>query len=392
MTDLHDRFNAIPLLKDLVRIPSESPSGNEVAIASYISDRLHSAKIKFEVVERTLHRPNLIARIHGGPGPVLTFQGHLDTKPASHATSAQLRWSNDPFSPVVRDGKLYGLGACDTKGGVAAQLAAILALAETSPWGGTLVWQGVADEENGSFHGAEYLSERGLLAATAAVVSEPTNNVITTAQLGNCWLDILISGVAAHAGTPWKGSSATDAAFELVAEIKNAIAALPIDDRFPGHPRLNVGLIQGGHHAGTVPGECRIVTDIRVRPNETRNDHANLVKTCVATIERRCNVKMTLSEFANGGCESNEVPKGHPFVDAIHTAWQTLEHENAPLGVFFGGSDARYFARHGVPTVVFGPGSLEQAHAVDEWVELAEVIKASQFYEKLAKSVLAGQT
>jgi len=390
---MSDALNSYPnssvdILERLIRTPSENPGGDERAIVAEIGALLRAHGVDHEVVSKDPTRPSIVAKLHGGPGPRLILQGHIDTKPAAHAVDSLKTWSRDPFDPQIIDDRLYGLGACDTKGGVAAQLAAVLELAGSGDWSGTLEWQGIADEENGSRLGAEFFFETERLKADAAIVSEPTSCQITTAQLGNCWADIRIIGRAAHAGTPWKGVSATDAALEFASRLKERVAKLQIDPRFPGHPRLNVGILEGGHHAGTLPGEARLVTDIRVRPKETRADHWALVRETAREIETLHNVEIKLSEFANGGCESVELAADHPFAQQLDAAWRQLDEGATPFGVFFGGSDARYFAAAGTPVVVFGPGSLEQAHAIDEFVPVQELPLAARFYASAVRTVL----
>lgn len=383
-------MDVIALLEDMISRPSENPPGDERELASYLVELLGSWSVPVTIVAGEERRPNVIARIYGGPGPRLILQGHLDTKPARHSESEISRWSTDPFRATRKDGFVYGLGACDVKGGLAAVLAALHGLVSSDArWSGELVFQGVADEENGSMHGAELLLARGLLHADAALVTEPTDMMITTAQLGNSWVEVSISGRAAHAGTPWQGIDAVECGLQLVTRMKDALRERAIDPRFRGHPRLNVGRITGGDHPGTVPGTCHMLLDTRVRPGERREDYLELYRGCARALEHETGASIRLSPHRGGGCEANEVPEDHPWIRQLCAAWEATALGPAPLGVFPGGSDARFFARAGVPAVVFGPGCLEHAHAVDERVREQDVVRSARFLTDAVARFLA---
>jgi len=295
------------------------------------------------------------------------FQAHSDTKPAAAAG-----WTVDPLGGEVRDGRLYGLGACDTKGGLAAQLVAARLLAERDNWSGELVLQAVADEEDGSQLGAGHLLEQGLLAADGAIVAEPTGCVPSLAQLGNAWAEITITGQAAHAGTPERGTDAFQAALLYIAEIEALLATIEPDPAFPGHPRLNVGHLSVPGHPGTVPGQCSLRCDIRVLPGHDRDDVLALYGRAAERVRERITAQVALTPYQGGGGRSHRVDAGSPLAAAFRTTRE--QSGRAPSWQpFAGGTDARYFAAAGTAAVVYGPGDLAQAHAPDEFVPVDEL-------------------
>ncbi|MEZ4300971.1 MAG: ArgE/DapE family deacylase [Polyangiaceae bacterium] len=368
----------LSLLRELIEIPSENPPGDEQAVAAHLADLLREAGLETRIVAADPRRPNLIARAYGGPGgPRLIFQGHLDTKPA-YGAAVNAAWKTDPYRAVEIDGDVHGLGAADTKGGVAAQLVALLDfLHGPASWRGEVVWQGVADEENGSLLGAAHLLEHGLLCADGAIVAEPTNLTITTAQLGNAWARVQIHGRAAHAGTPARGVDAFRIMLSLVARLDADLAKRARDPRFHGHPRLNVGSVVCGSHPGTIPGDATMLIDVRVLPGESR-DHVHQLLRDAAAACTPSGARIDVELHAGGGCESHEVNPSEWIVRALSAAWQQATEQAPVLTGFYGGTDARYFARAGTPAIVFGPGNLEQAHAPDEYVRAADVVTATR--------------
>ena len=357
------------LCRDLIATPSENPPGGEDAVAQKVAGLLSAAGFKVSWHEAQPGRPNVVARLRRGDGRRLKLQAHTDTKPAVAPNTASM-WTVDPFRAVERDGLLYGLGACDTKGGLAAQLAAACALAGEPGWSGELVVQAVADEEDGSRLGAEYLLTQGLLTADGAIVAEPTSCAPSLAQLGNAWAEITIGGRAAHAGMPERGHDAFRAAIRYITELEALLADAATDPAFPGHPRLNVGDFAMPGHPGTIPGECRLRCDIRVLPGRERDDVLALYDMAAEKIRRSSGVTVLITRYQGGGCQSHCISADNRLAEAFRAAQHETGQPSATTP-FAGGTDARYFAKAGTPAIVYGPGSLQQAHAPDEFVPVA---------------------
>jgi len=380
---------SLSISKDLIRINSENLGSNEVEIVKWCRNLLATYGIETRITARDPMRPSLIAVCQGkNPGRKLIFQSHLDTKPAAHAGTSIESWTSDPFEPRFENGRMYGLGACDTKSGAAAQLAVLIHYATHGLERGELVWQGVADEEHGSWYGAEYLLESGELVADGAVVAEPSDAVPTFSQLGSVWCEINITGAAAHGGTPWRGRDAIAAGLKLTAYMEQRLREFPHDKRFCGHPALGVRQVGGGSHPGTVASSCQLVCDVRVPPGLERQEVSDAWLACAAKVEGETGVSIEIVPSVGGGCESNEITTSSPLAIAAGRAWHSAFDEELQPGVFFGGSDARYFAKASTPCIVFGPGSLEVAHSPDEFVPVSEIGSSAMFLRALVQTFL----
>lgn len=382
------RVDVVALCRDLIAAPSENPPGGEAKAAQVAAGLLAAAGFGLSWHAAEPGRSNLVARLRRGPGPRLIFQAHSDTKPASPPGAASL-WHTDPFHAVKDDGLLYGLGACDAKGGLAAQVAAAAALAGNATWSGELIIQAVADEEDGSRLGAEHLLALGLLSADGAVVAEPTGCVPSLAQLGNAWAEITIVGRPAHAGHPERGTDAFRGALLYVAQVEKLLVRWGPDQDFPGHPRLNVGQFMMPGHPGTVPGESRLRCDIRVLPGVARNDVLAAYDEAAAAVWRDHGLLVRVERYQGGGCQSHGIDPGHRLARAFRRAQQATD-QGTRTTPFHGGTDARYFAMAGTPALVYGPGSLEQAHAPDEYVPLADLRLAERQLTLAALAFLGG--
>lgn len=381
----------IDILAKMISINSENPPGGESEIVAFCAELLSTTSAEVSVVARDARRPNLIASLgRASDGPTLILQSHLDTKPAAHSGTRLDEWNSNPLEPVFSNDKIYGLGACDTKGGAAAYLTAFLeAAASSRVLKGRLVFQGVADEEHGSTFGAEVLLEEGLLKGNYALVAEPTDAIPSLAQFGNCWVQADVSGVAAHGGTPWIGCDAIALALEL-AELVQSMIERSDFPTLKGHPRLRIGGISGGGHAGTVASSCTMITDIRVLPGQSRQDYLAIWSRSLSEMSLKYPMaKIELSLFAGGGCEPHVIDVDSPFGRAVAKAWEKHAGRGSFCPItFFGGSDARYFAQAGTPAVVLGPGSLEQAHMPNEFVPISEVRRVKRLVADVIELLL----
>lgn len=364
-------IDVVALCRDLVAARSENPPGYEAVAAQVTVDVLHEAGFETRVHEAEPNRSNMVAMLRRGPGRRLIFQAHSDTKPATPPGAISL-WTVDPFKAEEHDGRLYGLGTCDTKGGLAAQVAAACTLAKDPDWSGELIVQAVADEEDGSQLGAEHLLNLGLLQADGAIVSEPTSCAPSLAQLGNAWAEITVVGRAAHAGHPDRGQDAFRAATHYIAVLDDVLSQAGTSHEFPAHPRLNIGDVAMPGHPGTVPGEIRLRCDIRVLPGAERDDILALYETAASITMKDLDVSILVKRYQGGGCQSHYLGPDHDLARALADA-QRATGQPPRTTPFAGGTDARYFAMAGTPALVYGPGSLEQAHAPDEFVPIDEL-------------------
>ncbi len=381
MSEPHvDAAEVEAILADLVRIPSPNPPGDEVRVVEHVTTLLDRAGVAWTTDELAPSRPNL--HVHLGPreAPALVLNGHSDTMPPGEG------WTSDPWEPIVRDGVMTGLGACDMKAGLAAMLGAALALARA----GTPVTRGlrldiVVDEEatgNGSRHAAA----RQPLPA-AAVVVEPTRLALVAVGNGQINVAYTLRGSAGHGSTPELGRNAVAAAARAIVALEDwsrtrAAAAHPLI----GAESLSIGTVAGGMKTSVVPDRCRFSVDLRVAPGRDPDVVAAEVDAVVA------DALAGLPGIAWTRETEIRVPPFLTPADDVLCTSLARAHE-AVAGPALGRTgmkattDAAWYAERGVTTVVYGAGDLADAHRPDESVQLAEVVTASRVLLELARSV-----
>lgn len=376
------------LTRDLVRIRSENPPGRETEVVDHLREVFAGMGIDGEVVEPSPGRQSLLAATGDGRStgkPVLLVNGHLDTVPVRPDA-----WRHDPFGGQVQDGRLYGRGSADMKGGVAA---AITALQVCRDLGLDLpcevAFHLVADEELGGEQGTAVLLREGLVRADACLDPEPTGLRLCLAERGLMFATVRTRGIPAHGSEPSRGRSAIISAA--------AIAQVLHDNEFPQtpHPLLgtttcNVGVIRGGSGPNVVPEECELLIDRRVLPGDTEESVVRGIVDRIASLglSPGTDFELVVDTF----CEPSEIDAGHPFVGDVADSFAAMT-GRAPgtTGLPFT-TDARFMRNQlGIPAVVFGPGRLEVAHTVDEYVEVDALVTAVAVYAHLFASFTGTQ-
>ena len=380
IADLIEPEELTELLRLLVSTPSVT--GEEQAVAEAAAGWLRARGVEAHLVEAAPGRPNVIASIGSGPRG-LVLNGHYDVVPVGDG------WTRDPWGAEIADGRLYGRGSTDMKAGLACAMAAFVACARAVPDPkARLLLTLVIDEEDAG---------RGTRAAIAdgldcdwAVVCEPTELRAVRAARGNCYLDVAVAGVSAHAGNPDLGVNAIHAAAQVV----ERVVALDRELQTRTHPllippRTGVGVIEGGLLVSAVAPSCAIRIDRRTLPGEDgASALADLERALAASpiepSDAVVTVEMTMEMPAF------ETPAGHPLLEALSAAAQEAgAPAGDPIGVTYA-TDAGFIHQAGVPVVVFGPGSVTEAHRPDESVPLADLPIAARTYALLAHRVLTG--
>jgi acetylornithine deacetylase/succinyl-diaminopimelate desuccinylase family protein len=374
------------LLQDLVRLPSVNPRSDpnapaaitgEARMADYLADFLHKLGLDVERHDVEPGRPNVIGKFssRGGKRSV-ALAPHTDTVSAAGMTV-------DPFAAEIRDGRLYGRGAVDTKASLAAGLAALTRVSRDKSFraGDLDVWFcALASEENGN-QGARVLTGRGFK-ADFAIAGEPTRCRVVHAHKGALWLKITTRGRTAHGATPDLGESAiakmADVIRYVLGEYAARLKAAP--DPVLGPATVNVGVIHGGSGVNIVPARCEIQLDRRLVGGETG-------EAVLAELRRALAAIPVDIELLGMSCPILRTDPAHPFVGALARATGRPE----PLTTMAGFTDAAIFAGHGIPAVVFGPGDMAQAHAPDEFVELAQVEEAARILERFLSAAARAQ-
>lgn len=388
MTSMGPPESVLDLARALVSVPSVNPDlerggAGEREIADLTADWLRAWGFDVEVTEAAPGRASVLARARRERGGTLILNGHLDTVGVGGM-------SVDPFAAEVRDGRLYGRGACDMKAGIAALLAAARDAVQRGSFSGELVVALVADEENASI-GLQSLLDGGL-SGDAAVVCEPTGLAIMPAHKGFVWLGLEFQGRAAHGSRPDLGVDAIRHAGLLLAQLDTLESELRNRAAHPllGHGSIHAGTIAGGTAASVYPATCRLTLERRTLPNETTADVRAELESLLARLradvpDLAAKVRVTLER------PGTEVPADAPVVEALERALRGAGVEPRQEGMS-AWVDAALLNVAGTPAVCFGPGTIEQAHADDEWVSLDHLEAARQTLDGLIRSLLPGES
>lgn len=384
------------ILKQLVAIPSVNPSDGEVDGELFGEARLTVfldatfSRIGLKTFRQPVSpgRENLIARLDGENNDrLLLLDAHQDTVSVEGMTV-------DPFRPLERDGKLYGRGACDVKGGMAAIIAAVARLAEERPSPRpTIVVSCTVNEEHG-FSGAERLTdlwkESGGEAIPrrpdAAVAAEPTGLDVVVAHKGVIRWRCRTHGRAGHSSRPIAADNAIYRMARVVAAIERY--ADDLETSAPSHSlcgrrTLAVGAIRGGTVVNTTPERCTIEIDCRMPPGETPDDAR---KHLIDHLSRPSVASFALEHdlpFMSGPPLSDR--DNERLADRLIGTADEVSAGRRRRGVPYA-TNAAFYSTAGVPAVVFGPGSIEQAHTADEWISLDELRQAVEIIHRFCLS------
>lgn len=401
-----DEADIVQLASDLIAAPSENPGGTEAAAVDVLRLACERYGLQVELAEAAPGRPNLLATLPGGTANPVLFVGHSDVVPAGAG------WTRDPFTPVVEDGRLYGRGSTDMKGGLAAVVLAMAALSRAGhQLSGPVQLACTVDEEDldlgirafieqntasrpGAAPGPGAVSGGGSTPGSysACIVAEPTDLETVIACRGDSYLEVEVTGIPAHSGNPKDGRNAIDAAvrvLELVRQDNERLAAE--SDPLLGHGTWNVGRIEGGHGTAIVAGSCSVSLDRRLMPGEDPEKLAADLHDQISAagidsdgISVRLEVSMEMPGF--------RTDRSSPIVSTAVAAVADAGGGQSPVGGWTAACDGGFIAReYGVDTIVLGPGGLnDQAHQRDESVGIGELTTAARAYALICMRILAG--
>lgn len=370
---------------DMIAIPSVNPmrAGSGVAVerelVEYVESTLHRAGIDCERQTVAEGRDNVVAIVHangsfrGNKSAGLMLNSHLDTVPVANMTI-------DPFDPIVRDGRVYGRGACDAKASIAAMMAALVAHASRTERPVPVVFAAMADEEF-SFAGSWKLIERDW-PVSACIVGEPTRLASIISHKGVARWRMSITGRSAHGAMPHLGHSAIydGARVALALEAYARELASSIPHTLLGCPTINVGRIAGGSAVNVVPDSCEFDMERRLLPGE---DGRKMVRECEAWVREQVGgeVSLVVEEpyLVDPPLDTAREASVVRVVGDAHLA--EFYTESAIEGAHYG-TDGSKLAAAGIETVVCGPGDIAQAHTSDEFIELEQVERAVRLYSR----------
>lgn len=388
------------LTQGLVRIDSSDSGAYEGEIERYIKvlveaqlERLSHPvlhAVQVEELEVLTGRRNLMVTVPGlSDEPRLVYICHMDTVTLGDGWDADIT----PLGAVVRDGKLYGRGACDMKGGLACAIAALVHTLERVAADGALPRRGFSlicsvDEED-FMRGSEAAIDAGWVGSREWVLdTEPTDGQIQVAHKGRTWFEIEMAGVTAHASQPWKGADAVAAMAEVVCSLRRAFAALPAHSEL-GPSTITFGQIEGGYRPYVVPDHAKVWVDMRLTPPTDTAAAVRMVEQAIAAAEAAvpgCHGSYTVT------CDHPAIERDpvSPLLAALKCAADDVTGTDTTVGFFTGYTDTAVIAgktgNHNCMS--YGPGSLALAHKPNEYVPHADIVRCQNVLTALADNTL----
>jgi acetylornithine deacetylase/succinyl-diaminopimelate desuccinylase len=370
-------------LAAFIAFDTQNPPGREADLAEFLRGLLASEGFEVVLQEYKTGRVNVIASLANGGGPVFAFNTHMDVVPIGGG------WSSDPFILREFDGRLYGRGACDCKGPLAAMVESLRMLAANRvAWSGTLLGVFVADEEIAS-EGAKFFAA-GKPRVDYAVVGEPTSNATVIAHKGSLRPVVRVHGVPGHSGTPDLGENAIYRAGELLNVIKDHHETVVRHRMHPlvGAASLTVTRVWGGHADNVLPGFCDLLLDRRMVPGEDEEAIKSEIEALLRSAHARFGLRAEIIEYRATTGGATQTAADERIVRASLAAGHAHGVANAgPFG-FQGACDLVHFAAIGATGVIIGPGALLVAHKPDEFVPADELVTASLIYRDVALAML----
>lgn len=368
----------VDTLASLVRINSVNSfyagGPGEGEIAAWIVNFFRNRHI--EVGEQPVlpGRSNVIARLPGrNRERTVILEAHMDTVSVEGM-------SIDPFSANIDGGRLYGRGACDTKAGLAGMMCAVAALHAERKIPPCDVWLAAVVDEEFSFSGVAKLCEG--LVAHAAIVAEPTNLRAVIASKGVLRWRIVARGRSAHSSKPHLGVNAINHMARVILELEKDHRQLAaVEHPLLGPATCNVGIIHGGVQVNFVPDRCAIEIDRRLLPGESIEGVLAHYQRLLDDLSRQHSTMQFEMEAPMLADYPLSTSADSPPAQLASQILSGMKLNETPCGVPFG-SDASKLGRQGIPSLIFGPGSIDQAHAAVEYIDLDQVQRAFEFYRE----------
>jgi acetylornithine deacetylase/succinyl-diaminopimelate desuccinylase family protein len=367
------------LLGELVAIPSTFPPGDTSRIAAHCRDFLSSCGYDVSLHEKRKGVQNVVAR-RGRAAPSVVFNAHADTVDVGDRAA----WRTDPWKATLADGRVYGLGACNSKSAIAVHLWLARELAKRGgPARGEVVFTFVGDEENLGPDGLAYLRGISAVKPDMLVVAAQTSNRLVLEERGVMWVRATTKGRAAHAGAPHTGDSAILRMNRVISELEAKLVPEIFSRKSATGQQstLSIGKIRGGENTNVVPDTCTIEIDRRILPAEDFDAALQELKAFLASAGAH---EVELLTGTAGFSAREDGAAVRAFSDAIR---EVTGKPPERLNVV-GASDARYFARDGAEIIVFGPGDGADSHKPNESVPLAEMAEAALIQLSAAERLL----
>ncbi len=372
------------ICRDLVRFQTVNPPGDELPAAEYVLAFLRQFGFEGELVPHGPNRASALARLKGtGELPALVFNGHIDVVPVGAG-----EWRHTPFDGIVQDGKVWGRGSADMKGGVAAMMMAAKALATSGlNLRGDLVLAATAGEEVDMLGATVIAARPDLGPLQAVIISEPTSNRLGLAERGVFWIEFTTHGKTAHGSTPELGRNAITMMMALLSEFER------LDLPFTTHPVLgnftrSINTIEGGVKVNVVPDRCVVTVDMRTVPGQDHPAMLQQLRNLVADLKRR-NPDFQASVRLVSNLPAVETSPDEPVVQRFaQVAAQVMGKPPEPERVRFATEACIFVPALHVPSIILGPGDATLAHQPDEFIEIDAMALAARVYASAAAQLL----
>jgi len=372
--------DVVSLLQELVRIPSVNPDNapgtdqtGEANLAAWLANWLEGLGAEVTLEEVKPGRPNLIARFAPLDGrPRILLGPHLDTVGVGGMII-------DPFSGEIHNDRVWGRGSSDTKGPMAAML---WALRETREWQAdarvAVDFVAFMAEESGQWGSKEFV-KRHASDYTFAVVGEPTSMQVVHVTKGSLWATLRATGKAAHSSQPERGDNAVMKLARALDALDREVTPKLATFTHPvlGRSTMNVGVIRGGSRPNVIPDLAEAEIDIRITP--ALHAAGGALELLTATI---ASLGLPLEIVKPHENNPMETDPGHPVVQALLATDAATKLDGAP---WF--SDAAHLSHGGVPAICIGPGSIDQAHTIDEFIDIPALQAGTEFFTRFVRSV-----
>lgn len=373
------------LAQELIKIPSDETAG-EKEVCEYLESYLKSLGMKVRLQEVLPNRPNIIAEVIGDEvGKSIMFNGHVDTVPVGDIK----KWSMDPYSAIIKDNKLFGRGSTDMKGAIASMIIAMkFIMNNVEKFNGKIIFTGVMAEETTGLGTQKIVEEN--IKADMALVGEPSDEKIYRAHKGTMWFNLSTYGKLEHSSeSNSESNNAIINMMKLIMEINEISKELEtIENNLVGHPSINIGLIDGGTKQNMIADSCRISIDRRTLPEEKTDEILDKLRIRLDGL-RSLDDRLTFDLEIDTIREAVEVAESEQIVQEVKNALNKVINKNPTISGMKATTDMSILVNQGnIPSVIYGPGFIKQAHTVDEFIEVKRLVESSQVYAEILLNTL----
>src|SRR5699024_6774529 len=387
-----EKLTPVQFLESIVKLDSMNPPRNEQPVAEHVKRLLDSHGLENELFPIEDNRANLDGWLRGEGDTndpnrkVLGLSGHMDTVPIG-----EVEWDHDPFGAHQLDGKMYGRGTCDMKGGLTALLYAMIELKnEGVKLNGDVKLLACAGEEAGAVGAKRLYAEGQMKDVDALIIAEPTNNDVCISEKGVLWLEITTYGKTAHGSTPQFGVNAINHMHHLLSALYDNFEMDVEEDWLLGKPTYNVSVIKGGVGTNVVPDQCTVQVDIRTIPGQSHDDifaEINQIFNDAKSGVEDLNFEMTRIN----DLRSVETTPDDAFVQLFKEEATEFHGEEKPYKGMIPYTDGAALIAEddNVPLIIYGSADTKLAHQPNEYIEIEPFLQSIELYKRVIKKYLA---